>query len=61
MIGKDRYSKLTNNCQHYVKNLYKEIQARALLAKYDEMQLGIEQSEAAFEKRQESYGVRWTA
>lgn len=61
MIGKERYSKLTNNCQHYVKNLYNEIRARALLAEYNAMRRDIEDSEAAFKKRQESYGVKWTA
>lgn len=51
MVGRERYSKLTNNCQHYVKNLYKEIRARALLDEYLRIRRSVHLSELEFTKR----------
>ncbi|KAG9239994.1 hypothetical protein BJ878DRAFT_528881 [Calycina marina] len=51
MVGKETYSRLTNNCQHYVKNLFKEIEARAFLNEYLKLRRGITSSEAEFERQ----------
>ncbi|KAG9242130.1 hypothetical protein BJ878DRAFT_556319 [Calycina marina] len=51
MVGKETYSRLTNNCQHYVDNLYAEIRARAFLTEYLKLRRGIASSKAEFERQ----------
>jgi len=52
LIDNTEYKYFTNNCQHHIKDLFKEIKARMLLEEYQRLKREIEATRAAKLKRE---------